>query len=67
MPQRRFQPGSLKVENPVLKGDEINFSVALGSIDYKFTGRIQGDRMKDRDPTCRRESDPLARPTVAAG
>ncbi len=38
--------GSLKVENPVLKGDEINFSVALGSIDYKFTGRIQGDRME---------------------
>jgi SAM-dependent methyltransferase len=38
--------GPLKVENPVLKGDEINFSVALGSIDYKFTGRIQGDRME---------------------
>ena len=38
--------GSLKVENPVLKGDEINFSVALGSIDYKFAGRIQGDRME---------------------
>jgi SAM-dependent methyltransferase len=38
--------GPLKVENPVLKGDEINFSVALGSIDYRFTGRIQGDRME---------------------
>jgi protein-L-isoaspartate O-methyltransferase len=38
--------GPLKVENPALKGDEINFSVALGSIDYKFTGRIQGDRME---------------------
>jgi len=38
--------GPLKVENPVLKGDEINFSVALASIDYKFTGRIQGDRME---------------------
>jgi hypothetical protein len=24
----------------------VKFSVALGSIDYKFTGRIQGDRME---------------------
>ena len=62
------QAGPLKVENPVLKGDEINFSVALGSINYKFTGRIQGDRMEGTaDPTCRRESDPLARRTIAAG
>ncbi|MGH7873802.1 MAG: SAM-dependent methyltransferase [Candidatus Binatia bacterium] len=38
--------GPLKIDNPLLKGDEINFSVALGATNYKFTGRIQGDRME---------------------
>ncbi|MEA2659525.1 MAG: hypothetical protein QOF64_2121 [Candidatus Binatota bacterium] len=41
-----IKAGPLKVEDPLLKGDEVKFSVALGSIDYKFTGRIQGDRME---------------------
>ncbi len=38
--------GPLKIDNPLLKGDEINFSVALGATNYKFTGRILGDRME---------------------
>jgi hypothetical protein len=38
--------GPLKVDNPTLKGNEINFSVPVGSNNYRFTGRIQGDRME---------------------
>ena len=41
-----IKAGPLKIDNPVLKGDEINFSVAFGPNNYRFNGKIQGDRME---------------------
>ena len=38
--------GTLSVENPTLKGDEVNFSLTLGTTRYRFTGKVQGDAMK---------------------
>lgn len=38
--------GTLSVENPTLKGDEVNFSLTLGTTRYRFTGKVQGDTMK---------------------
>src|SRR5882672_3099888 len=32
--------GPTKVENPVLKGDEISFNLAVGANRYQFTGKI---------------------------
>jgi hypothetical protein len=32
--------GPMKIENPLLRGNEINFTASVGSIPYKFTGRI---------------------------
>jgi hypothetical protein len=38
--------GPLKIENPILKGDEIDFFIAFGPAHYRFTGKVQGDRMQ---------------------
>jgi hypothetical protein len=38
--------GSLKIDNPILKGDEIDFFIAFGPANYRFTGKVQGDRME---------------------
>jgi len=38
--------GSLKIDNPILKGDEIDFFIAFGPAHYRFTGKVQGDRME---------------------
>jgi hypothetical protein len=38
--------GSLKIDNPILKGDEIDFFIAFGTANYRFTGKVQGDRME---------------------
>lgn len=36
---------SLKIDNPVLDGNEIDFYLTLGSSYYHFTGKVQGDTM----------------------
>jgi hypothetical protein len=38
--------GPLKIENPILKGDEIDFFIAFGPAHYRFTGKVLGDRMQ---------------------
>jgi hypothetical protein len=38
--------GPLKIDNPILKGDEIDFFIAFGPANYRFTGKVQGDRME---------------------
>ena len=67
-PHAAVRAGPLKIENPLLKGDEINFSLAIGAIRYKFTGKIQGDRMEGH---CRHSGQPAKRsrgaPQAAAG
>ncbi len=37
--------GELKLANPTLKGDEIDFFLTIGANHYRFTGKVQGDRM----------------------
>lgn len=32
--------GPMKIENPLLRGNEISFAASVGSIAYKFTGRV---------------------------
>src|ERR1051325_1012785 len=32
--------GPIKIENPLLRGNEISFAASVGSIAYKFTGRV---------------------------
>jgi hypothetical protein len=36
----------LKIENPTLNGEEIKFSLTLGSTRYQLTGRVLGDKME---------------------
>ncbi len=38
--------GPTKVENPVLKGDEISFNLAVGANRYQFTGKISDGKME---------------------
>ncbi len=40
--------GPLTVEKPTLKGDEIDFSLAIGAVNYRFTGKVQGDKIEGR-------------------
>ena len=37
--------GPLAVENPTLKGGEVEFSLTLGAVNYRFTGKVQGDKL----------------------
>jgi SAM-dependent methyltransferase len=37
--------GALKIDNEILKGEEISFVLTLRGIQYSFSGKIQGDRM----------------------
>jgi hypothetical protein len=37
--------GALKIDDATLKGDEINFFLTLRSGQYRFSGRVQGDKM----------------------
>jgi SAM-dependent methyltransferase len=37
---------SLKIDNPVLNGNDIDFYLTLGSNYYRFTGKVQGDKME---------------------
>ncbi|HSK31563.1 MAG TPA: class I SAM-dependent methyltransferase [Candidatus Limnocylindria bacterium] len=38
--------GLLKIDNPILNGSDIEFFVTLGPNYYRFTGKIDGDKME---------------------
>ena len=38
--------GALKIESPTLKGEELDFFLTVGGINYRFTGRVQGDKLE---------------------
>ncbi|HWH80090.1 MAG TPA: class I SAM-dependent methyltransferase [Candidatus Binatus sp.] len=38
--------GPLSVDKPLLKGDELEFSLTLGATNYRFTGRVLGDKVE---------------------
>jgi len=38
--------GPLKIEDAILKGNEIDFFIAFGPAHYRFTGKVLGDRME---------------------
>jgi hypothetical protein len=40
--------GLLKIDQPTLKGDEIDFFIAIGTVQYRFTGKVQGDKIEGR-------------------
>lgn len=37
--------GEMKIANAAIKGDDIDFFLTIGSANYRFTGKVQGDRM----------------------
>jgi hypothetical protein len=37
---------SLNVENPTLKGDQIDFFLTSGANNYRFSGKVQGDKLE---------------------
>ena len=37
--------GELKIANTTLKGEDIDFFLTVGAANYRFTGKVQGDRM----------------------
>jgi len=37
--------GELKIANATIKGDDIDFFLTVGAANYRFTGKVQGDRM----------------------
>ncbi|MBF8255038.1 MAG: Class I SAM-dependent methyltransferase, partial [Deltaproteobacteria bacterium] len=38
--------GALKIESPTLKGEELDFFLTVGGMNYRFTGRVQGDKLE---------------------
>ena len=40
--------GPLTVEKLTLKGDEIDFFLTLSAVNYRFTGKVQGDKIEGR-------------------
>src|SRR6266542_5255 len=38
--------GPTKVQNPILKGDEISFNLAVGANRYQFTGKVSDGKME---------------------
>lgn len=38
--------GAMKVENAKLQGNEIDFFISLGSANYRFSGKVDGDKME---------------------
>ena len=38
--------GPLKTENATIKGNDIDFFVTVGPNNYRFTGKVQGDKME---------------------
>jgi hypothetical protein len=37
--------GEMKIANATIKGDDIDFFLTIGAANYRFTGKVQGDRM----------------------
>jgi len=37
--------GEMKIANATIKGDDIDFFLTIGAVNYRFTGKVQGDRM----------------------
>ena len=38
--------GEMKIENALLRGDEISFNLTVGANSYQFTGKIRDDKME---------------------
>jgi hypothetical protein len=38
--------GSMKIENALLRGDEISFDLSIGAAPYRFTGKVTDDKME---------------------
>jgi SAM-dependent methyltransferase len=38
--------GPLKTENATIKGNDIDFFITVGPNNYRFTGKVQGDKME---------------------
>jgi hypothetical protein len=38
--------GPLNIESPTLKGDEIDFFLTVGANSYRFSGKVQGDKLE---------------------
>jgi len=36
----------LNIESPTLKGDEIDFFLTIGTNNYRFSGKVQGDKLE---------------------
>jgi len=36
----------LNIESPTLKGDEIDFFLTIGTSNYRFSGKVQGDKLE---------------------
>ena len=36
----------LNIENPTLKGDEIDFFISVGTMNYRFSGKVQTDKLE---------------------
>ena len=37
--------GEMKIANTALKGDDIDFFLTVGAANYRFSGKVQGDKM----------------------
>jgi hypothetical protein len=38
--------GSLKIESATIQGEELDFFLTVGTTNYRFTGRVQGDKLE---------------------
>jgi hypothetical protein len=36
----------LNIESPTIKGDEIDFFLTIGTSGYRFSGKVQGDKLE---------------------
>ncbi|HYJ14928.1 MAG TPA: class I SAM-dependent methyltransferase [Candidatus Limnocylindria bacterium] len=44
--------GEMKIANASLKGDDIDFFLTVGAANYRFTGKVQGERMSGNAVTA---------------
>jgi len=44
--------GEMKIANALLKGDDIDFFLTVGAANYRFTGKVQGERMSGNAVTA---------------
>jgi hypothetical protein len=38
--------GSMKIDNALLRGDEISFDLSIGASPYRFTGKVTDGKME---------------------